>query len=63
LELAGFAWAGPVGIAIAILGVIVTIVQLIWNIIHPPPPPPDPIQLFIQGPVSRAGYLKTNSRL
>ncbi len=58
LELFSFAWAGPVGIAVAVVGAIVALVQLIWNLISPPPPPPDPIQQFIDGPLTQAGFVK-----
>lgn len=58
LELFSFAWAGPVGIALAVVGAIVALVQLIWNLISPPPPPPDPIQQFIDGPLAAAGFVK-----
>ncbi|ATB37215.1 hypothetical protein CYFUS_002636 [Cystobacter fuscus] len=56
-ELASFAWAGPLGIAVAVVGLIVAAVQLIWNIIDPPPPPPDPVQQFVDGPLKAAGFV------
>jgi hypothetical protein len=58
LELVSFAWAGPVGLAVAIVGALVALAQLIWNLISPPPPPPDPIQEFVNGPLTQAGYVK-----
>jgi len=59
LELAGFAWAGPVGVAFAVVGLLVSLAQLIYDIIHPPPPPPDPVTEFIEGPLKDEGWLKT----
>ena len=58
LELFGFAWAGPVGLAIAAVGLIIVLVQFIWNLIDPPAPPPDPIEEFINKPLKEAGYTK-----
>jgi hypothetical protein len=51
LELMSVGWAGPLGIAVAVVGVIVLLVQFIWNLIDPPKPPPDPITLFVNGPM------------
>jgi hypothetical protein len=51
LELLSVGWAGPLGIAVAVVGVIVLLVQFIWNLIAPPKPPPDPITLFVNGPM------------
>ncbi len=56
-ELAGFAWAGPVGLAIAVVGVIVALVQLIWNLVSPPSLPPDPVDKFVNGPLKDAGFV------
>jgi hypothetical protein len=57
LELAGFAWAGPVGFGIAIVGLLVTLVKLIWDICSPPPLPPDPVHDFVNGPLKDAGFV------
>jgi hypothetical protein len=51
LELLSVAWAGPVGLAVAAIGLIVVLVQFIWNMIDPPKPPPDPITEFVNGPM------------
>jgi len=56
LELMSFAWAGPVGLAVAAVGLIVVLVQFIWNLIDPSPPPPDPITEFVNGPMVNAGF-------
>lgn len=50
-ELMSFAWAGPAGLAIAAVGVIVVLIQFIWGLIDPPKPPPDPITEFVDGPM------------
>ncbi|UOZ10656.1 hypothetical protein [Amycolatopsis sp. WQ 127309] len=55
-ELMSFAWAGPVGLAIAVIGVLVVLTQFIWNQIDPPKPPPDPITQFVGGPMAQRGY-------
>jgi len=51
LELMSVAWAGPVGLAVAAIGLIIVLVQFIWNLIDPPPPPADPITEFVNGPM------------
>lgn len=56
LELMSFAWAGPVGLAVAVVGLIVVLVQFIWNLIDPPPAPPDPITEFVNGPMVAANF-------
>ncbi|HET9874124.1 MAG TPA: hypothetical protein VFP89_16200 [Propionibacteriaceae bacterium] len=56
LELLSVGWAGPVGLAIAAIGIIVLLVQFIWNMIDPPAPPPDPIVQFVDGPMVAKGY-------
>ena len=58
LELMSVGWAGPVGLAVAVVGVIVILVQFIWNLIDPPPPPPDPITDFVNGPMVQQGFAK-----
>jgi hypothetical protein len=52
-ELASFAWAGPVGIAIAVVGLIIAAIQLIYNLVNPPKPPADPIERFVEGPMTQ----------
>jgi hypothetical protein len=56
LELMSFAWAGPVGLAVAAIGIVIVLVQFIWNWIDPPPPPPDPITEFVKGPMVAKGF-------
>ncbi len=56
LELLSVAWAGPVGLAVAAIGVIVLLIQLIWNWIDPPKPPADPITEFVSGPMVTQGF-------
>ena len=55
-ELMSFAWAGPVGLVVAGIGLIVVLIQLIWNLIDPPKPPADPITEFVNGPMVAKGY-------
>jgi hypothetical protein len=57
LELMSVGWAGPVGIAVAVVGVIVLLVQFLWNYFAPPPPPLDPINEFVKGPLADAGFV------
>ena len=56
LELLSFAWAGPAGLAIAAIGVVILLVQFIWNLLDPPPPPKDPVVEFVEGPLREQGY-------
>lgn len=56
LELLSFGWAGPVGLAVAAVGIIIILVQFIWGLIDPPPPPPDPITEFVNGPMVSQGF-------
>lgn len=56
LEMASFAWAGPVGLVIAAAGLIVALVQLIWEIKHPHPQP-NPVKDFVNGPLKAAGFV------
>ena len=51
LELMSVGWAGPVGIAVAVVGVIVLLVQFLWDLFGAPKPPPDPITQFVNGPL------------
>ncbi len=55
-ELMSFAWAGPAGLAVAAVGVIIVLIQFIWNMIDPPVPPPDPITEFVNGPMVQSGF-------
>ena len=55
LELMSFAWAGPAGLVIAGIGIVVALIQLIWSLIDPPKPPADPITNFVNGPMVAAG--------
>ncbi|HEY9292119.1 MAG TPA: hypothetical protein VIP98_12630 [Microlunatus sp.] len=50
-ELMSFAWAGPAGLAVAAIGIVIVLIQFIWNLIDPPQPPPDPIRQFVDGPM------------
>lgn len=59
LELLSVAWAGPVGLAVAAVGIIIVLVQFIWNLIDPPAPPPDPITEFVRGPMVDKGFATT----
>lgn len=54
--LVGFAWAGPVGVAVAVAGLLVGLAQFIWSVIDPPKPPADPVDQFISGPLKDAGF-------
>lgn len=56
LELLSFAWAGPAGLVVAAVGIVIVIVQLIWNWFDPPAPPPDPITEFVKGPMVAKGF-------
>lgn len=56
LELMSVAWAGPVGLAVAAIGIVIVLIQFIWNWIDPPPPPPDPITDFVKGPMVAKGF-------
>lgn len=56
LELMSVAWAGPVGLAVAAIGIVIVLIQFIWNWIDPPPPPPDPISDFVKGPMVAKGF-------
>jgi len=56
LELLSVGWAGPVGLAVAAVGIVVMLIQFIWNLIDPPKPPADPITNFVNGPMVAAGF-------
>lgn len=55
LELMSVGWAGPVGLAVAAIGLVIVLIQFIWNLIDPPKPPPDPITEFVTGPMVAQG--------
>ncbi|MGI0119710.1 hypothetical protein [Zooshikella sp. RANM57] len=44
--MAGAAWAGPVGVAVAIVGFVVALIQFLIKLFEPKPPKPDPIGEF-----------------
>jgi len=48
-------WAGPVGVAVAVIGLLVSLAQFIWDQIDPPAPPPDAVDRFIAGPLKAQG--------
>ena len=58
LEIFFAAWAGPLGLAIAIIGGLIALAQLIWNLVSPPTPPPDPIELFVKGQLTEEDLTK-----
>jgi hypothetical protein len=58
LELMSVGWAGPVGLAVAVVGVIIVLVQFIWDLISPPKPPSDPITQFVNGPMVAQGFAR-----
>lgn len=58
-EMASFAWAGPVGIAIAVVGLIIAVTQLIYTLVNPPKPPKDTIERFVEGPMTAQGLTTT----
>ena len=58
-EMASFAMAGPVGLVIAAIGLIIALVQLLYSLFGPPATPPkDPIQKFVEGPMTTEGLVK-----
>ncbi len=57
LSLASFGWAGPVGIAVAVIGVVVALFQMVWNLFHEPTPPADPVESFVNGPLKKEGFV------
>lgn len=46
----------PIGIAIAVVGLLVGLIQFLVNLFNPPPPQPDPVKDFVDGPLASAGY-------
>lgn len=55
-ELMSFAWAGPAGMVVAAIGIVVVLIQFIWGLVDPPTPPADPITNFVNGPMVAAGF-------
>ena len=51
------ACAGPIGLAIAAVGLVVAVVFFILKLVHPKPPP-DPVQEFIDGELKDHGFKK-----
>ena len=51
------ACAGPIGLAFAVVGLIVAIVFFIIKLVNPEPPP-DPVQDFIDDELKKAGFKK-----
>lgn len=58
IELFTTASAGPLGLAIAAVGIVVVLIQFIWGLIDPPPPPPDPVTDFVNGPMVEKGFAR-----
>jgi hypothetical protein len=50
--------AGPFGLIVAAVGALIGFIQFLVDMFHPPPPPPDPIQQFVEGPLTDAGFAK-----
>lgn len=57
LSMLSFSWAGPVGIAIAIIGGLTIIIQLIYNWLNPPKHVEDHVERFVNGPLKESGYV------
>jgi hypothetical protein len=57
LSMLSFSWAGPVGIAVAAIGALVALVQLVVNIIQKPKHQEDDVEKFVYGPLKEAGYV------
>jgi len=53
LAFGGFAWAGPIGLAVAIAGLVAVICNIIYNIIWPKR---DPVKDFVAGPMRLKGF-------
>ena len=54
LGLVTSAVAGPIGIALAVIGLVLLIFKWIWDSIFPQP---TPIQLFVNGPLTTLGVV------
>lgn len=57
LSICSFSWAGPLGIAIGVIGGVTILIQLLYNIFSPPKHEPDEVEKFIYGPLNDAGYV------
>lgn len=57
LSMLSFSWAGPVGVALGIIGGVVIVFQLLYNLFCPPKHEQDCIERFIYGPLNEAGYV------
>jgi hypothetical protein len=53
LSMGGFAWAGALGFGVAIAGLILVIVNILYNILVPKP---DPVKDFVHGPMKAKGF-------
>ncbi|NEO87995.1 MAG: FUSC family protein [Spirulina sp. SIO3F2] len=62
MALAGISWAGPVGLAVAIIGAIVAVVQWLIELLIPRPAPPTPIQIFTNNVIIPLGYEYNSNR-
>ena len=58
LQMWSFAWAGPIGAVFALVGAVVILVQIIWNLVDPPAPPPGPVEQFVNGPLKDKKFTK-----
>ncbi|EKF9638137.1 hypothetical protein O1C50_002362 [Vibrio cholerae] len=56
LQIGGVAWAGPVGLAVAAIGIVIIIVQTIFNWLRPKP---NPVKDFVEGPMKEDNLLYT----
>lgn len=61
LPLNEFAWAGPVGLVIAIAGLMVAVFQPAWT--YSKPPPLDPVRLYVSGPLRAAGFTLSRTQI
>lgn len=61
LPLKEFAWAGPVGLVIAISGLMVSVFLPVW--IRFEAPPLDPVRLYISGPLRAAGFTLSKAQI
>lgn len=62
VALAGVAWAGPVGIALAIIGGVVAVIQWLVERFLPKPVPPSPIEIFTRDVINKLGYNYNSDR-
>jgi hypothetical protein len=56
IEMVGLA-TEPFGLVVAAVGLIVGLIQMLWDMFSPPQPPPDPVQQFVSGPLTAAGFV------